>query len=63
MSQGIKRPFCLDVHRVTDLEAFPIQSFESEALSRLIMSQTSGGNRLELYACLTALSSIEISFT
>ena len=33
MSQGIKRPFCLDSHRVTDLAAFSIQSFENEALA------------------------------
>ena len=41
MSQGIKRPFCLDAHRVTDLAAFAIQSFENEALTWLIMPQTS----------------------
>ena len=40
--QGIKRPFCLDAHRVTDLAAFAIQSFENEALTQLIMPQTSG---------------------
>ena len=42
MSQRIKRPFCLDAHRVTDLAAFPIQSFANEALTWLIMPQTSG---------------------
>ena len=42
MSQGIKRPFCLDADWVTDLAAFPIQSFENEALIWLIMPQTSG---------------------
>ena len=42
MSRGIKRPFCLDAHRVTDLAAFPIQSFENEALTRLIMPLASG---------------------
>ena len=41
MSQGIKRPFCLDAHRITDLAVFPIQSFENETLTWLIMPQTS----------------------
>ena len=36
------RLFCLDAHSVTDLAAFAIQSFENEALTRLIMPQTSG---------------------
>ena len=33
MSQSIKRPFCLDDHRVIDLAAFVIQSFETETLT------------------------------
>ena len=33
MSQRIKRPFCLDAHRLTDLAAFAIQSFENETLT------------------------------
>ena len=37
--QGIKKQFCLDAHRVTDLPAFPIQSTENEALAWLIMAQ------------------------
>ena len=42
MSQGIKRLFCLDAYSVTDLAAFAIQAFDNEALTWLIMPQTSG---------------------
>ena len=35
----MKRLFCLDAHRVTDLAAFPIQSVKNEALTELIMTR------------------------
>ena len=43
MNQGIKRPFCLNAHKVADLAAFPIQSVENEALN---MTQTSDSGLL-----------------
>ena len=32
--QGIKRPFCLNTHRVADLALFPIQSVENKVLTQ-----------------------------
>ena len=62
MSKCIKRPFCVDVHRVTDLAAFASQSFDNETLTWLIMPQTLGSLKFWLLLLLLFLSLYFLSF-